>query len=94
VRLTLVAILTVRRDAEALFRGYEASAATIMALHGGAIERVVSVPAAADDPTFKEIHVLTFPDAAAFDAYRNDPALGALAEQRAMAIVATELFNG
>jgi uncharacterized protein (DUF1330 family) len=92
--MTLVAILTMRRQAEALFRDYETAAAAIMARHGGAIERVVSVSAPADDSTFVEIHLVTFPDAAAFEAYRNDPDLAALGEQRSRAIVATELFNG
>jgi hypothetical protein len=94
VRLTLMAVLTVRRQAEALFRDHETAAAAIMARHGGAIERVVSVSAAPDAATFQEIHLVTFPDAGAFEAYRSDPALVALGEQRARAIVATEILSG
>ena len=91
--LTLVAILTVRRDHIAAFHRFEHAAAAIMARHGGAIERSVAV----DEPSaehYREVHVVTFPDAASFAAYRADPALAALASLREQAIVATELLLG
>ena len=91
--MTIVAILTVRRAALARFRAYEASAALIMARHGGAIERTVVVDDGSGD-TLREVHVVDFPSAAAWDAYRADPALAALAADRAAAVVATEVLFG
>ena len=91
--LTLVAILTVRRGRIAAFHQYERAAAAIMARHGGAIERTVAV----DDPSaahYREVHIVTFPDAAAFAAYRSDPDLAGLAPLREQAIVSTEVLLG
>ena len=88
--LVLVATLTIipgRRDA---FEAYERQAAAIMARHGGAIERAVRIPG---DPE-REVHVVHFPDAGAFAAYRADPALAALATLRASVIAATEVLVG
>jgi uncharacterized protein (DUF1330 family) len=91
--VTLVAILTVRRAALDRFRAYERAAARIMAAHGGAIERTVVVDDGAGD-ALREVHVVTFPSAAAWDAYRADPALAALAAERATAVIATEVLTG
>jgi hypothetical protein len=92
----LVAILTVRRAHAGEFRRFEDAAARIMARHGGAIERAVVLDAApGDDPeTFRELHLVRFPDATALGAYRADPALAALAALRAAAIASTELWTG
>lgn len=92
--LTLIAILTVRPGATAAFRAFEARAAAIIAGHGGAIERVIVIPPATADAPLREVHVVTFPDAAALAAYRADPALAALAADRAAAIAATEVLIG
>ncbi|MCB9564073.1 MAG: DUF1330 domain-containing protein [Kofleriaceae bacterium] len=94
--MTVVAILTVRAAEAAGFRAYEREAARVMARHGGRIERTVVAPGGGDDATFREVHVVTFPDAAAFAAYRADPdpALAALAPRRAAAVIATELLVG
>ena len=91
--MTLVAILTVRRDRLGEFQRFERAAAAIMAHYGGAIERTVAVdaPAAAH---YREVHVVTFPDAAAFAAYRADPELAGLARLRDDTIVATEVLVG
>ena len=94
MHVTVVAILTIAdRDA---FRAYEARAATIMARHGGAIERAIAIPpAAADaDARWREVHVLRFTDDAAFAAYRADPELRALAAMRAAAITGTAVLTG
>jgi uncharacterized protein (DUF1330 family) len=92
-RLTLVAILTVRRDRIDAFHRFERSAALVMSRHGGAIERTVAVDDASAEH-YREVHVVTFPDAASFSAYRVDPALAALADLRQQAIVATDLLVG
>ena len=88
--MLLVAILTIRPGRLDAFRAYEARAAAIMARHGGAIERAVFVPG---EPA-REVHVVAFPSAAAFAAYRADPALAALAADRDAAIAATEVLAG
>jgi uncharacterized protein (DUF1330 family) len=92
----LVAVLTVWRDRAGEFYRFETAAAKILARHDGAIERVVRLDAVpADDPAmFRELHLVRFPDEAALRAYRADPALAALAELRAAAIAATEIWTG
>jgi len=90
----IVAFLTVRRARVDEFHRFEAAAAKIMARHGGAIERTVLLDDAPDDETFRELHLVRFPDKDAFRAYRTDPELEALAAQRASAIVVTEIWTG
>ena len=94
--MLVVAVLTVRRARTDEFHRFEAAASKIMARHGGAIERTVVRDAApADDPeTFRELHLVRFPDAAAFHAYRADPELAALAPLREVAVAATEIWTG
>jgi hypothetical protein len=43
---------------------------------------------------FKEVHFVTFPDGAAFDAYRQDSALAEIAHLRTESVVATEVLVG
>jgi hypothetical protein len=74
--MTLVAILIVRRRALEQFRAFERHAAALMAAHGGRIERTVVTPVADAPDLLREIHVVTFPDASAFQAYRDDARLG------------------
>jgi uncharacterized protein (DUF1330 family) len=88
--LILVVTLTVRTDSIADFRAFERSAARIMADHGGQIERTVIV---AEDP-WREVHLVRFPDAAAFRSYRQDERLQALADQRERAILETTVLTG
>jgi hypothetical protein len=91
--LTLVVILTVRKDALGTFRAFEHRAAAVMATHGGRIER--TVVAAADAPDLvREVHVVTFPDELAFRAYRGDARLAEVAHLREASVVHTELLVG
>lgn len=91
----LVAVLGVRPAARADFEAYERQATAIMRTYGGTIARTIAVaPRAADDFLMKEIHVVTFPDEAAFAAYRADPRLAAAAPQRDAAIASTQIFIG
>lgn len=80
----LIAVLTIR-DRER-FHAYETSAARIMAKHGGAIEHAYALEDA------RELHVVRFPDDAAFDAYRADPELAKLAGDRAIAVISSEIW--
>jgi uncharacterized protein (DUF1330 family) len=92
--MTLVARLTVRREAIDDFRRFERAAAATIARHGGAIERVVVVRSAEEDELFTEIHLVTFPDDQAFEAYRGDPETVALTAVREACLVATEILFG
>jgi uncharacterized protein (DUF1330 family) len=89
-----VAILSVRRDALDRFRAFERHAAAVMARHGGRIERTVVVSAESAPGVVKEVHIVTFPDAAAFDAYRADPRRDELAHLRDASVVHTEVLVG
>jgi hypothetical protein len=65
-----------------------------MKVHGGRIERTIVVDPDGSAEVFKEIHVLTFPSAQAFAAYRNDERLGQLAHLRDESVVSTEIMVG
>ena len=86
----VVAILTPQDGARDLFEAYEQKAAQIMARHGGHIDRVITEAT----PPQREVHFVYFPSRQAFDGYRTDPDLVALASQRAAAIAATDLIIG
>ena len=92
--MTLVAILTVRKDAIEKFRVFEKHAAGVMKEHGGRIERTIVVAPEGSPDVIKEIHVLTFPDAEAFAQYRNDERLAELAHLRDESVLHTELLAG
>ncbi|MFT3736122.1 MAG: hypothetical protein QM776_14060 [Rhodocyclaceae bacterium] len=92
--MTLVAIITVLKDARDQFHAFETHASAIMKTHGGCIERTVVVEDDGRPDVFKEIHVLTFPDARAFAAYRSDPLLAGVAHLREASVVGMEVFIG
>ena len=87
-RLTLAARISLHPGKEAAFDELEERAAAIMAKHEGRIEsRVRSRPG-------EEVHLVTFPDRAAFERYRRDPETLALAELRATIVRETVLWMG
>jgi uncharacterized protein (DUF1330 family) len=90
----LVAILGVRRAALAQFHAYETRAAAIMRRYGGAIARTVAIAPGPDAALIKEVHVVTFPSADAFAAYRQDAELAEAAPLRDAAIASTEILIG
>lgn len=93
--MLLLVSLFIHPGQEAAFRRFEAAAAAIMARHGGRIERVIRpLPGVGGAPPPHEIHLISFPDARAFAAYRADAALAALAPLRAAAIARTEIVTG
>jgi hypothetical protein len=64
-----------------------------MRRYSGTIERRIGfTPADGDHPD--EVHIVTFPDQAAFERYRLDPELAALAESRRKAIRLTTVWSG
>ena len=85
--MIVVAILTI--GDRAAFDRFEAHAEAAMARHGAAIERRIAIDAPA-----REVHVVSFPDARAWEAYRADPELRELASLRAQGILATEILVG
>jgi uncharacterized protein (DUF1330 family) len=91
-------ILTIRlwlnTSDTAAYEDFERTAARIMAKHGGRIERVIRINTSDDPDAPFEIHIVSFPDHAAFDSYRNDPKTHALAELRAQVIARTEIRFG
>lgn len=92
--MTLVAILTVRRDALQQFRAFERHAASVMRGYGGRIERTVVVTPDPAPGRVREIHVVTFPDEAAYRAYREDARLAQVAHLRETSVLATDVHVG
>jgi uncharacterized protein (DUF1330 family) len=91
--LALLVILMVSRARLDDFRAFERHAARIMRRYGGAIERTLVFPLD-DMEQLKEVHVVSFPSAQAFDDYRADSELARLAPMRERAIVSTEIWTG
>ena len=90
--VTIVALLTIR-DADA-FDLFERQAAAIMKTHGGSIDSAFR-PAAIDTEAANavhEVHVLKFPDLAAFDSYRSDESLLEMGTLREKAIAHTAVY--
>lgn len=90
--------LWVHEGQEAAFDAFERQAARIMARHQGRIDTAVRLTpppgAGPADATPYEVHVVSFPDQAAFNAYANDPATLALRERRARIISRTVVQAG
>ena len=91
--IVLVVSLFVHPGREAEFRRFETSASRIMRRHRGRIDRVIR-PTGAGASVPHEIHVVSFASPAAFEAYRADPELRALAPLRESAIARTEVTVG
>lgn len=92
--MVLVALLTVRADAIDKFRAYERQAALVMAKHGGAIERAVEIPSEKEGDPYREVHILSFPDEAAYQAYSADPDMAAWRYLRDASVIKTEVMRG
>lgn len=45
------------------------------------------------EPGYRELHILRFPDEAAYDAYRADPEITALASERAKCVQGTQIWR-
>ncbi len=90
--IKIVAVLEVRVEAIDLFHQFERHAATVMEKYGGRIEQAITIPPTGE--TFREIHVVAFPDENAFQAYRQDPAVAEKSRWREQAVVSTEILIG
>ena len=91
-RVTIVAALYINSGREAEFEQFETAAESIMGRYGGRLERRIGFPAGADQP--HEVHLVTFPDQQAFERYRTDADLQALADLRTRAIRQTTAWVG
>jgi hypothetical protein len=90
----LVVTMVVRRSSLAEFREFERNAQRIMARYGGTIREAVLIDPDARAETVREVHVVSFPDRAAFEAYRGDAELAALRPVRERAVLSTAIEIG
>jgi hypothetical protein len=98
-RYSLVVSLWVHPGQEEAFDAFEREAGRIMARHGGRIDAAVrTAPTGAatgpDGTIAYEVHIVSFPDQAAADAYASDPATLAAPPQRAGIIAKTIVVPG
>ncbi len=91
-RLTFIVSIWLKDNDVAGFESFERQAAVIMAAHGGHVESVVRCGGEGAAPF--EVHVVSFPDAAAAGAYRADPRLVKLLPLRDRVIARTEVWTG
>lgn len=93
-RFILIVLLHIDSDRREDYERFETEASRIMARHGGRIERrfATSGPFETDADAPDEVHLVSFPTAESFEAYRGDPALAPLAELRARAIRRTVVW--
>lgn len=92
--MVLVVLLSVRADEIGKFRAYERQAALVMAKHGGAIERAVEIPPEKEGDPHREVHVVSFPDEAAYQAYSVDPDMANWRPLRDASVIKTEVMKG
>lgn len=93
-RLALVVAIKINAGRQAEYERFENTVAKIIARHGGAVERRIAVEPGSDASRPHEMHIVTFPDRAAFERYRADPEVATLAAQRAEAIRETTYWMG
>ena len=76
------------------FEELEREAASIMSSYGGTIEWAFRATTGLEDGEPFEVHLVSFPDDAAFDAYRADARTLSLKERRDKLIACTEVWRG
>jgi antibiotic biosynthesis monooxygenase (ABM) superfamily enzyme len=89
----MIVSLWIHPGQEAAFEAFERAAAAIMTRHGGRIEQAVRVAPGEEGAPY-EVHLVSFPDAAAHAAYKSDPATVALAWERQGVILRTTVVKG
>jgi uncharacterized protein (DUF1330 family) len=92
--MVLVVLLTVKPSELEKFRAYEHQAALVMAKHGGSIEKVVEIPVESDLDPHREVHIVSFPDEASYQAYSIDPDMAAWRAFRDASVIKTEILKG
>lgn len=91
--LRIVSLWLAEGVSVAAFEAFERKAAAIMAAHGGRIERAIRTGGAGEGAPF-EVHLVSFPNVAGFEACRGDPRTLALREDRERLIARTEIVTG
>ena len=94
-RLLLIVSLWINGKDIAAFEAFERKAAAIMLHYGGRIEKVLRCSDAdlTSGSPF-EIHLVSFPDDHAFQAYRDDEQTRELGSLRQAVIERTEIWRG
>ena len=92
--LTLIVLLSVHPGHESEFEQFESAAAQIMGRYGGKLERRIGRTSHSEVGQPDEVHIVTFPDHAAFQRYRADADLASLADLRSRAIRQTTIWYG
>lgn len=88
--MVLLVKLTFVTEKQTEFEAFERHAAAILSDYGGSIMLAFRP---ANEPGM-EWHVVTFPDAAAFTAYRQDERVTVLKPQRQALITTSEIITG
>lgn len=78
---------------EVAFEAFEREAASIMAVHGGRIERAIRVRSGEGESPH-EVHVVVFPSESAWESYRVDPKTQNLVQRRNLIIAKTSIMTG
>ena len=90
----LVVSLWISPGREEDFESFESSAFSIITRHGGSLARRLALRDGMGSQVPNEMHVVTFPDREAYEAYRADPELVSLASLRARAVLRTVIWEG
>jgi catechol 2,3-dioxygenase-like lactoylglutathione lyase family enzyme len=90
-RVSFVVLIRLHPGKQAAFEDFERRSMPILRRHGGSLEQRLR-GTGGEGPD--ELHFVSFPDEAAFAAYRSDPEYVALADARAAAIRETTVFGG
>jgi hypothetical protein len=93
-RYMLVVQLWVHPGREAEFDAFESRAAELMATHGGRVEQAIRMVNGQGADAPYEVHVVSFPSGAAYDAFAADGAVTRLRGLRAQIISRTEVLAG
>lgn len=97
-RYIRIVTLWIHPGQEAAFDAFERDAARLMAKHKGRIDQAIRLAppegAGPKDATPYELHIVSFPDRAAAEAYTADPETLALRQRREGIISRTILMAG
>jgi uncharacterized protein (DUF1330 family) len=98
-RYSLVVSLWIHPGQEEAFDAFEREAARRMAVHGGRIDAAVrtspdGLATGTEESAAYEVHIVSFPDRAAAEAYANDPTTRSPRSKRATIVTQTIVVPG
>ena len=96
MRFTIIVFLYATKKGLLALQSFEQKVLPLLEKHGGRLDAAFTPnpETTSVDDRPDEIHVLSFPSEAAFVAYREDPKLLALSEERTKAIRNTQFIAG